>query len=258
MKEKIIKRYPALFMQGREVKKGKAWVAVEGTYELYLNDALVDTIVVSPAELKAHALGYAVTEGLVAPEEVAEVRQKGNRVFVRTRGTKGNVLPQAVWRSAAYRGRVGRSIPLVSSGITIDPALIVQCARQINEQAGNWKKTEGVHISLLFNLEGELIKTAEDLGRHNSVDKVVGYALLHHIPLHETILTCSGRQPEGMVLKAARAGIPIVLTKAASTDRGIEQADRLGVTLIGFARGDSFTIYTHPERIQVVFSPKTR
>jgi FdhD protein len=258
MKEKIIKRYTALSIQGREVRKGKAWVAVEGTYELYLNDVLVDTMVISPAALKAHALGYVVTEGLAEPEEVVEVRQKGKRVFVSTRGAKGDVLPQTVWRSSAYRGRMGQSNPLVSSGITIDPALVVQCAQQINEQAGNWKKTEGVHISLLFNLEGKLIKAAEDLGRHNSVDKVVGYALLHNIPLHETILTCSGRQPEGMVLKAARAGIPIVLTKAASTDRGIEQADRLGVTLIGLARGDRFTIYTHPERIRVVFSPKTR
>ena len=114
------------------------------------------------------------------------------------------------------------------------------------------------HGLRLFDLEGELIKAAEDIGRHNSVDKVVGYALLHNISLHETILACSGRQPEGMVLKAARAGIPIVLTKAAVTDRGIEQAERLGVTLIGFARTDRFTIYAHPERVRVVSSPKTR
>jgi FdhD protein len=258
MKEKIIKRYPALLLQDGKAKNIEDWVAVEGTYELYLNDDLVDTIVVSPADLEAHALGYVVTEGLVEPGEVEEVRQQGDRVFIRTRGTTADVLPKTVWRSAAYRGRTGESIPLISASVTVAPALIIQCARQINELAESWKKSRGVHISLLFNLEGDLIKTAEDIGRHNSVDKVVGYALLHNIPLQETILTCSGRQPEGMVLKAARARIPIILTKAASTDRGIEQADRLGVTLIGLAQGDRFTIYTHAERIQVVFSPKKR
>jgi FdhD protein len=254
----IIKRYSALLIQGGRTQKVKDWVAVEGSYELYLNDTLVDAIVVSPSDLKAHALGYVVTEGLVKPEEVGEVRQRGGRVFVRTRRTTGDGLSKTVLRSSAYRGSDGASITPIATAVTVLPSLIVQCARQITEQAANWKKTGGVHISLLFNLEGDLIKAAEDIGRHNSVDKVVGYALLHTVPLHETILACSGRQPEGMVLKAARARIPIVLTKAAVTDKGIEQAERLGVTLIGFARADRFTIYAHPERIQVVLSRQIR
>jgi len=254
----IIKRYPALFVQGDRTQEIEDWVAVEGSYELYLNDTLVDTIVVSPADLEAHALGYVVTEGLVEPEEAEGVRQKRSRVFVKTHGRKDVPSPKTVLRSSAYRGSEGASITPITTVVTVSSSLIVLCARRIAEQAANWEKSGGVHISLLFDLEGELIKAAEDIGRHNSVDKVVGYALLHNISLHETILACSGRQPEGMVLKAARAGIPIVLTKAAVTDRGIEQAERLGVTLIGFARTDRFTIYAHPERVQVVSSPKTR
>jgi len=248
----VLKQRPAILVEGGKAKGIEDWIAAEGSYELYLNDTLVDAIVVSPSDLEAHALGYVVTEGLVQPEEVEEVRQRGRRVFVRTRGTKAVTPSKTVLRSSAYRGSDGASIPPVSTAVTVDPALIVQCARQITEQAANWKKTGGVHISLLFNLEGELIKAAEDIGRHNSVDKVVGYALLQKIPLDETILACSGRQPEGMILKAARAQIPIVLTKAAVTDKGIEAAGRLGVTLIGFAREKRFTLYTHPERVRVV------
>jgi FdhD protein len=256
MTGKITKRYPALFIQGGRAQKVEDWVAAEVSYELYLNDTLVDTIVVSPSEIELHALGYLVTEGMAEPGEVEGVHQEEGRVFVRTNDTPLVTPSKTVWRSSAYRGVMAESIPLVSATCTVDPPLIVQCAHQIIEQAESWKKTGGVHISLLFNLEGVQIKAAEDIGRHNSVDKVVGYALLHNIPLNKTILACSGRQPEGMVLKAARARIPIVLTKAAVTDRGIEQADQLGVTLIGFARGDRFTIYTHPERVQVVFPPK--
>jgi FdhD protein len=161
-----------------------------------------------------------------------------------------------VWRSSAYRGLMAESTPLVSATCTIDPPLIVQCAHQIPEHSESWKKTGSIHCSVLFDQEGRAIKAAEDIGRHSSVDKVVRYALLHNIPLDETVLACSGRQPEEMVLKASRARIPIVLSKATVIDRGIETADQLGVTLIGFAGGDRFTIYTHPERVQVVFSPK--
>lgn len=251
----VLKKRSAILVEGGKAKRIEDWIASEGSYELYLNDTLVDTIVVSPSDLEAHALGYVVTEGLVQPEEVEEVRQRGRRVFVKTRGAKNLPPSKTVLRSSAYRGSDGASITPVSTAVTVDPALIVQCARQITEQAANWKKTGGVHISLLLNLEGALIKAAEDIGRHNSVDKVVGYALLQKIPLDETILACSGRQPEGMILKVARARIPIVLTKAAVTDKGIEAAGRLGVTLIGFAREKRFTIYAHPERVQVVFSP---
>jgi len=248
----VLKRRPATFIQGGEAMAITDWVAAEGSYELYLNETLVDTIVVSPVELKAHALGYLVTEGLIHPEEVEGVRQKGSRVFVRVRGTRVIDPSPTILRTSAYRGSDGASVSPVSSAVTVDPSLIVQCAQQITEQAANWKKSGGVHISLLFNREGELITAAEDIGRHNSVDKVVGYALLHKIPLDEAILACSGRQPEGMVLKAARARIPIVLTKAAVTDKGIDAAERLGITLIGFARGNRFTVYTHPQRVRVV------
>ena len=248
----VLKRRPATFIQGGEAKAITDWVAAEGAYELYLNDTLVDAIVVSPLELKAHALGYLVTEGLIHPEEAEGIRQKGSRVFVMATGMKAIDPSRTVLRSSAYRGSDGASIPPVSIDVTVDPTLIVQCAQQITEEASNWKKTGGVHISLLFNREGELIKAAEDIGRHNSVDKVVGYALLHKIPLDETILACSGRQPEGMVLKVARARIPIVLTKAAVSDKGIEAAQQLGVTLIGFAREDRFTVYAHPQRVRVV------
>jgi FdhD protein len=254
----VLKRRTATFIQGGTAKAVTDWVAAEGSYKLYLNDTLVDAIVVSPSELEAHALGYLVTEGFVQAEEVEGVRQKGSRVFVRTKGKKTLNPSSTILRSSAYRGSDGASIPPVSSAVTVDPTLIVQCARQITEQASNWKKTGGVHISLLFNREGELIKAAEDIGRHNSVDKVVGHALFHKIPLAETILACSGRQPEGMVLKVARARIPIVLTKAAVTDKGIEVAQQLGVTLIGFAREDRFTVYTHPQRVGLPYEAGVR
>ncbi len=254
---KLLKKHPSFLVEDGKRQRINDWVAVEWVYELYLNERLVDTPCVSPLDLEAHAVGYLVTEGLVSPEEILldEVRCEGERVFVRTR----NTCVDAPYES---KGMVKScKIPITNddtsrnkSQLTIASPLILECARQINEMANGWKKSGGVHISLLFDRKGKLIKVAEDIGRHNTVDKVVGYAFLHKIPLHETILACSGRQPEGMVLKIARAGIPVVITKGAVTDKGIATAERLGVTLIGFARAGRFTIYAHPESVQVGLS----
>ena len=93
-----------------------------------------------------------------------------------------------------------------------------------------------------------------DVGRHNTVDKVIGFAVLNGIDLSRCIIGCSGRQPAGMVSKAANAGIPIILSKAATTDQGILTADQTGVTLVCFARGNRFTVYTHPYRISGISS----
>lgn len=90
---------------------------------------------------------------------------------------------------------------------------------------------------------------SSDVGRHNTVDKVVGYATLNGIDLSRCVIGCTGRQPAGMVRKDAHAGIPIVISRAASTDKGITTAEAAGITLICFSRGDRFTIYTHLERI---------
>jgi FdhD protein len=82
---------------------------------------------------------------------------------------------------------------LISSTLQVTPALIIQCAQQIPEQSESWRKTGGIHCSVLFDRGGKVIRVAEDIGRWNTVGKVVGYALIHHIPLPQTILGCSGR-----------------------------------------------------------------
>jgi FdhD protein len=253
----LLKKRSAILVQDGKAKEIEDWVASENSYDLYINDMLVDTIVVSPTDLEAHALGYVVTEGIMDSEEVKGVERHGNAIIVST-SMKKRLSGKAAHRNLLYGRREWGTIPLVSSTLRVTPALIMQCAQQIPEQSESWRKTGGIHCSVLFDQQGKVIKVAEDIGRWNTVDKVVGYALLHHIPLPQTILGCSGRQPEGMVLKAARAHIPIVVSKAAVIDRGVEAAERLGVTLIGFARENRFTIYAHPERVHVAFSPELR
>ena len=113
-------------------------------------------------------------------------------------------------------------------------------------------ETGGLHAAGLFSPTGELLVLREDVGRHNAVDKLVGSQVLaRQMPLHGRVLMISGRVSFEIVQKAAVAGVPIIAAVSAPSDLAIEAADRLGVTLVGFLRGDGFNVYAHDERIDL-------
>jgi FdhD protein len=112
-----------------------------------------------------------------------------------------------------------------------------------------WRETGGVHCSVIAS-GGEILARASDVGRHNTVDKVVGHAVLRGIDPGTCAIGCTGRQPRDMIVKYANAGIPIIISRAATTDRGIAAAREFGITLVCFSRDDRFTVYSCPERIR--------
>jgi FdhD protein len=115
-----------------------------------------------------------------------------------------------------------------------------------------FEETGGLHASGLFSPTGELLVLREDVGRHNALDKVIGSQVLAGaLPLNNAVLLVSGRVSFEIVQKAAVAGIPIVCAVSAPSDLAISAADRLGVTLVGFLRGDGFNVYTHDDRIDL-------
>jgi FdhD protein len=113
-------------------------------------------------------------------------------------------------------------------------------------------ETGGLHAAARFAPDGELVAAREDVGRHNALDKLVGSQVLAGaMPIHDRILMVSGRVSFEIVQKAAVAGIPIVAAVSAPSDLAIQAAERLGVTLVGFVRGDGFNVYAHDERIDL-------
>ena len=113
-------------------------------------------------------------------------------------------------------------------------------------------ETEAVHSAGLFRRGAEAICIAEDIGRHNALDKVIGYGLLHDIDFSHTLAASTGRQPAEMILRCCQANIPIIATKGVPTTLAIDIARKAGITIAGLVRGNTMTIYSNPARIEEI------
>jgi FdhD protein len=140
----------------------------------------------------------------------------------------------------------------IPAGPRVDADLLTALPDRLREAQDVFAATGGLHAAAVFAPAGELLAVREDVGRHNALDKLIGSRLLAgELPLHERIVLLSGRIGFELVQKAAVAGVPVVCAIGAPSDLAVEAGERLGVTLIGFLRGDAFTVYAHPERIDL-------
>lgn len=141
--------------------------------------------------------------------------------------------------------------PLGPAEPMISAEVLLSLPSYLREKQRVFDKTGGVHAAGLFTPDGQLLCLREDVGRHNAVDKVVGWALRDgRLPLGETILQVSGRASFELVQKASMAGIPVLSAVSAPSSLAVDLAVETGVTLVGFSREDRATVYAHPERIR--------
>jgi FdhD protein len=147
----------------------------------------------------------------------------------------------------ALRLRVPAALP---AGPVVDPAVIRALPDRLREAQGLFTATGGLHAAGLFDASGRLLAVREDVGRHNALDKLVGWALASGLPpLHEHLVMASGRTSYEILQKSLVVGVPIVCAVSAPSSLAVELAERFGVTLIGFLRGDRFNVYSAPERV---------
>ncbi|WOF16559.1 formate dehydrogenase accessory sulfurtransferase FdhD [Methanoplanus sp. FWC-SCC4] len=222
------------------------YVVNEDTISIYINNDHITTQVATLMDLRELGAGFAISEGLC--EHVDRVDSEGEKIYVYA-DISGEIKPK-------YCSSGGTSMSLetkcVTADITIDQEDIFRATKEIISDT--WKKTGGVHCSVLFK-DKEIISKMSDIGRHNTVDKVIGFAELNNIDRSKCYLGCTGRQPSGMVSKCANANIPVIISKSASTTEGIMTAQKTGLTLVCFARDRRFTIYANPERIRGIKLP---
>lgn len=241
-------------------------VAREVPVHIFLGSIHFVSILCSPSRLKDLIIGHLLGEGLAnSVEDILEVTfEEGNRCQVTLK--QANVGDH-ITISKPFSRLIVSSCGNVSYGSLSEllnqihlnplsqwrmkPQTISKCVRSLNFQAKIYRETGGVHVAALFDQDGTLVVLAEDVGRHNAVDKVIGSAAQSRENLNECFLALSGRITGDIVLKAARVGIPILASLSAAVDSGLEVAEKVGATLIGFVRGRRMNVYTCPERIDI-------
>jgi len=142
--------------------------------------------------------------------------------------------------------------PRVAPGPVVGRSALVGLPDALRAGQAVFERTGGLHAAGLFETDGTLVRVAEDVGRHNALDKLVGASLVAgDLPFAGRIVLVSGRLAFEIVAKAGAAGAPILAAVGAPTDLAAEAAERLGMTLVGFLRGDGFNVYAGPERIDL-------
>jgi len=219
---------------------------------IFVNDEPYRTLVASPGMVEELAWGHMFTEGLISStDEVEGMIVSPTRVDV-TLTKPVDIQAINMGRSTLLTTACGSSLRTQGEEIKlnkvkplkIDPALVHDIIGALNERSTVFRETGGTHSALLYR-EGEgVVAFSEDVGRHNALDKVIGAAIMRKVDLGECILASSGRLAGEMVLKAAKAGIPVICSVSAPLLSGIRIAEAAGVTLIGFVRGRRMNQYT--------------
>ncbi|HEY9675744.1 MAG TPA: formate dehydrogenase accessory sulfurtransferase FdhD [Waterburya sp.] len=145
-----------------------------------------------------------------------------------------------------------RGYSVIPQGVEVPVDVIYSLPEQLQAAQAVFSKTGGLHAAALFNLQGQLLSLREDVGRHNAVDKLVGWAVFsEQFPLNQHIVMVSGRSSFEIVQKCLAAGVPIVCSVSAPSSLAVALAQEFGITLVGFLRGERFNIYTGRERLRL-------
>jgi FdhD protein len=241
--------------------------AVEEPLEIRLHGRPFAVVMRTPGEDRELVAGFLLSEDVVGgPDEIGAMAYCQDAENVLNVTLAGDAVDRLGQLLAARRqvttnsscGLCGRltiesltiSRPVLGAGFIIPSGLLAALPERLRGAQRRFDQTGGLHAAGLFTADGRLETVAEDIGRHNAVDKVVGRMLLAEaFPITDRVLCVSGRASFEIVQKAYLAGMPIVASVSAPSSLAIDLARDAGLTLVGFVRGSAFNVYSHPERI---------
>ncbi len=230
-----------------------AHVISEASVSLTVNGEIWISFMCTPADLEALAIGFLYNEGVI--ESLAEVAavskcENGSNVDV---WLNHNVQKPTHWRrTSGCTGGITsdqvKPVTAVMQGQKFSPAMVLEAMDQLLQVQELYREARGVHCSAVSDGQ-QLVYRAEDIGRHNTLDKLAGMALLQPKTLDRKIIITTGRISSEMLQKSARLGATVVISRTSPTSLSVERADQNGITLIGYARRNQFLVYAHPERL---------
>ncbi|MBS4025346.1 MAG: formate dehydrogenase accessory sulfurtransferase FdhD [Clostridia bacterium] len=232
----------------------KSLVHVPSELELtiYINQLELVTILSTPIKLNYLVLGFLYGQGIISSlddvlmmrlcedEKTADIRLKNPDYKLPTQRTlTSGCGGGAVFETDGHR---------VESGFVATPTEVLSLMKQFQEKMELYRLSGGVHTSALSDTRNLLVVT-EDIGRHNTLDKIQGECLMRGISTNDRLLLTTGRISSEMLLKAAKMQAPVVVSRHSPTERAVSLARDLGITLVGHAKGGRLTVYSHPDRL---------
>lgn len=229
-------------------------LVVEVSIKLIVNGSELAVLACSPEAFEELAVGYLLSEGIITDyEDLVEIRVEGENVYIELRNRNNTISSRGYISSCSgKRLPVDYSRPeLIQTGFEqrYTAGNLLNLIGQLDEKSTTFRRTGGVHSSAL-GCGSTLLFRYEDIGRHNAVDKVLGRTFMNRIPPADKCLVLSGRIAWEIVWKAAQSNIPLIISRSAPTLKAVEWAQHLGLTIVGFARGERFNLYSHWDRVE--------
>ena len=256
-----MKIYPATRIEKDKRQMIDETVAQEAFLRIFLNDREMVALSCTPFDRTYLAVGFLVSEGfLKTKEEIESIEKKEDRVTVHTRPSyKFPDVTQfkGILTSGCGKGKTFTNWevinPLEDIMIRLDLTLsfddIIKIIFQFEKRSELFRQTAGVHSAALAQ-NGDIVMFNEDIGRHNAVDKVLGESFLKGVSWKDKFLVISGRISSDIVSKLYNCGLNLVVSRTAPTSLAVNMAQKLGITLVGFARGNRMNVYSFPVRIK--------
>ena len=263
-------------IRGESVEQIPTSVVVEEPLEIRINDQPVAVLMRTPGAEKELAVGFCLSEGLIASlADIALVHHCGRSLPITMEDSEAgleesrNMVRITLVSPSASRDPRLDVVRLVRSGcgrtdaeelasqlmpldndLRVQRKILPRLSSTIKQEQKAYREAGGIHAAGIFTSHGELVTIHEDIGRHNAVDKVLGHCLMQGILLKDKILVSTGRASYEMVTKAVRLGLPVAASLSSPTSLAVELAELLHCTLIGYLRGQRMRIYTHPWRLE--------
>jgi FdhD protein len=253
---------PILKISGTNVEGVVDEIATELPVRLILNNEPLVTLLCTPTELEELAVGFLLSEGILSKRSsIKKITVDDKAAVVRIELSELPPDWQAMFEKKTISSGCGRGITFTNYRTDLDrkmdaPSLLMSLndVRNLLIMFRNistlYLETGGVHSAGLSDGK-KILLFSEDIGRHNAVDKLIGKAFLRSVSVENKILLTSGRVTSEIVTKAGRNRFPVLISRAAPSCMAVSYAEDMGITLVGFARGDRMNIYTWPNRIKM-------
>ena len=229
-------------------------VAREMKLTVYVNLRELVTMQCTPSKLNFLVLGFLYSEGIISSlRDVAGMRvcEEDSMADVRLVNPEYELPTQRTLTSGCGGGAAFKTeAQRVDSDLVATPREVMSLMKQLIDQMELYRLSGGVHASALCDTKN-LLLMAEDIGRHNTLDKILGECLLRGLSTKDRLLLSTGRLSSEMLLKAAEMQAPIVVSRTSATERAVSLAHDLGIAVVAYARGGRLSVYSHPERLGV-------